>query len=265
MIEISQFEQVTRYKMGREINGEVFYWCAAYQVDELLIDSGCAHTSGELLEALKGRGVKMVANSHHHEDHIGANALLAEKLGVELYAPGPSLARIAEQPKLYPYQELVWGPAPRSSPKVLGEELTTSGHRLQVIPMPGHSDDLVVFWEPSQRWAFVSDLWLVTRPKTSRSFENNLQALTSLQRLKAMRPRVMFTGLGAIQEEAVEALVETIAWLEECRDKVVGMAEAGKSPAEIVQEMFGKESALYELTQGQFSYEFFVRSFLKGP
>jgi hydroxyacylglutathione hydrolase len=265
MIEISQFEGITRFKMGTELDGEVFYWCSAYQVDELLIDSGCAHTAKELLEALEGRGIKMVVNTHHHEDHIGANALLAEKLGVELFAPGAALQRIAKQPELFPHQELLWGRAQRSLPHALGEEISTSGHRLQVIPMPGHSDDLVVFWEPKQRWAFVSDLWLLRHPKTCRNFENNLQALTSLQRLKAMRPRVMFTGLGDIEENAVEALVETIDWLEQCRDRAVGLAEGGMAPGEIVQEMFGRESAHYEMTQGQFSYEHFVRSFLKGP
>lgn len=265
MLETRQFEGVTQFRMGRELGGQVLYWCAAYLVEDLLIDSGCAHTAEELLAALAGRGVRRVVNTHHHEDHIGANALLAEKLGLELYAPLEAIPLIAEQPELYPYQLLTWGVAPRSRPRPLGEEIKTASHRFQALPMPGHSAELVVLWEPRQRWAFVSDLWLVRRPKTSRDFENNLQTLTSLQRLKALKPRVLFTGLGDIETDAVAALADTIAWLEEQRNQIIDLAEAGLEPKEIVQKLYGRESPMYELTQGQFSYENFVRSFLKGP
>lgn len=56
-------------------------------------------------------------NTHHHEDHIGGNALLARELGVELWAPAASLERLAAPEKeLYPYQMLMWGPAPPSRP-----------------------------------------------------------------------------------------------------------------------------------------------------
>lgn len=56
MIQISQHGPVTRFKMGREIDGRVMYWCAAYQVGDVLIDSGCVHTAPDLLGALRGRG-----------------------------------------------------------------------------------------------------------------------------------------------------------------------------------------------------------------
>lgn len=265
MIQTPEFEGITLFKMGRELDGQVLYWCAAYLVEDLLIDTGCAHTAAELLAALAESEVKRVVNTHHHEDHIGANALLADKLGVELYAPAAALPLIAQQPKLFPYQELTWGQAPRSRPRPLGEEISTAHHRFQVLPMPGHCPELVVLWEPSRRWAFVSDLWLIRRPKTSRDFENNLQTLTSLQRLKALKPRVLFTGLGDIEEDAVAALSETIAWLQEQRDRIIALAEEGLEPAKIVVRLYGRESVLYEMTQGQFSYENFVRSFLKGP
>ena len=265
MIQTSQHGPVTCFKMGREIDGQVIYWCGAYLVDGLLIDSGCAHTAPELLEALRDSGVRQVVNTHSHEDHIGANPLLAQELGVALYAPAGSLDYIAgDAPRIHPYQELLWGQAPPSRPQPLGSRVETPKHRFEVIPSPGHSKDSVVLWEPEQGWAFVGDTWLAHRPKASRDFENNLQTMASLRHLRALEPRVLFTGLGGVETQAVEALEETIAWLEEQRDQVLALTARGLEPAEIVQRLYGRESVMHGFTRGQFCFENFVRSFLKG-
>ena len=65
---------VVRFRMARELLGKQFYHTAAYWVDGLLIDTGCAHTARQLTSTLKGWRVDQVVNTHSHEDHIGANA-----------------------------------------------------------------------------------------------------------------------------------------------------------------------------------------------
>lgn len=109
MIETHNFEQVTRFRMGRAVEGQVAYWCAAYLVDGLLIDTGCAHCAAELLAALRGRRVLRAVNTHYHEDHVGANAPLERELGLELLAPAGALEAIGRGYRLPPAREMVWG------------------------------------------------------------------------------------------------------------------------------------------------------------
>jgi len=263
LIETYTFEDVVQFKMGRELNGRVLYWCSAYLVDELLIDSGCAHTAQELLAAVKGRDVEMVVNTHHHEDHTGGNALLAEELGVKLLAPAASLERIEKGYPLYDYEHLVWGRPQPSKPMVLPSKLTVSTHRFQVVPAPGHCDDHVVLWEPERGWAFAGDLLVTIRPKVCRPEENYHQILRSLKRLRELSPGVIFSGLGTIMENAVEALEQSIDYLEQMRSTISGMSAKGMTPEEIVLELFERESNLNDLTQGHYSCRNFVCSFLK--
>lgn len=263
MLKINQYEQVTQYLMGTEHDGNVLYWCACYQIDDLLIDTGHPHGAGELLEALRGRGAKRAVNTHHHEDHIGANALLRDELGVGLFAPDNSLDLIEKGFPLKMYQEIVWGYPQSSRPRPLGKTISTAGHTLQVIPTPGHSHDHVVFFDPAKRWAFTGDVYFVLEPKTARADENFAQALESLKRLRGLEPQVMFTGLGDIVTDACGALDHCIAYLERMAERIATLAAEGLEPAQIVERLFGRESSLREMTDEHMSYENFVRAFVK--
>jgi hydroxyacylglutathione hydrolase len=76
MLQEKRAGAVTQIMMGREIDGAVYYWTAAYLVDDLLIDTGCFYTAPELMAYLQDQEISQVVNTHHHEDHIGGNALL---------------------------------------------------------------------------------------------------------------------------------------------------------------------------------------------
>lgn len=261
MIKVDEYQGVTRLVMGREIAGRVEYWCAAYLVDGLLIDAGCAHTTLDLLGALEGRRVDTVVNTHYHEDHVGANAALVRALGAELYAPADSIEIIRTGYALPVHRQMVWGEFEASHPRPLGREVLTAHHRFEVIPAPGHSADHVALVERRRGWAFVGDVFIVEEPKTCRSEDDHNQTLASLKRLRDAGARVMFNGLGEIIEDAPAVLERTIAYLERMRDEFQAMRAAGLSPAEIVAQRWGRESRLSDFTGGEFSYENFVRSF----
>jgi len=255
------YEQVTQIKMSRfpVVQGGV----AAYLVDALLIDSGPAHTAQELLDFLKDKSVKIVVNTHYHEDHIAANAILQERYGVGLLAHPLAISRISQKPELYPYQEEVWGYAVPSRPEPIGEYVTTDNFRFDVISTRGHSDDHICLIEKDKGWLFSGDLFYSAHPIVARPEENQWQIIESLKKIKGLKPRLLFTSPGFVISEPDAKLEQAIQYLEDLGQKVKGLSGKGLSPVQIRQQLFGDENPISETTQGQFSSENLVKTFLK--
>ena len=121
MLKITQYGDVTRFDLARTLAGRGRYWTTAYLVDGTLVDTGCAHTAPELLEALQETPPVRIVNTHTHEDHIGANGPLqrhvarrtwpGQRRDLEIQAHPLALPVMADprgkQP-LHPYRCLMW-------------------------------------------------------------------------------------------------------------------------------------------------------------
>lgn len=266
MIIATEFEEVTQIKMNRYPEFNPGYSVSVYLVDGLLIDSGQAHTAEELTEFLKDKEIRTVVNTHYHEDHISANALLKERYGVELLAHPLAINRINQPATLYPYQEEVWGYPIPTQVKDIGDSVTTPHFRFEVIHTPGHCDDHICLFERRQGWLFSGDLFFSTRPNVARPEENQWQLIRSLKKVKDLMPRALFPAArGArVVTDPVPVLEETIRYLEDLGRRVTELNDTGLSPVEIRQKIFGDEAPLAEFTQQQFSSENLVKSYLKG-
>ena len=264
MLLATEYEQVIQIKMSRSPEVKPPYCVSAYLVDGLLIDSGLAHTAEELTDFLKDKEVKTVVNTHYHEDHVAANALLLERYRVELLAHPLAIDKINQPATLYPYQEEVWGYPIPSQVKEIGNSITTPHFRFEVIHTPGHCDDHICLFEKSKGWLFSGDLFVATRPKVVRPEENQWQVIASLKKVKDLMPRVLFPAPGSrIVTDPVPVLEETIRYLEDLGQEVTELSNKGLSPDEIRQQVFGDEAPLAELTQQQFSSLNLVKSYLK--
>ena len=264
MLIATEYGQVTQIKMSRYPEVKPPYCVSAYFVDSLLIDSGQAHTAEELTDFLKDKGVKKVVNTHYHEDHIAANALLKERYGVELLAHPLAINKINRPASLYPYQEEIWGYPIPSQVREIGDSVTTQHFRFEVVTTPGHCEDHICLFEKTHGWLFSGDLFTGTHPNAVRLEENQWQVIDSLKKVRNLAPKLLFPAPGdRVITEPVAVLDQAIQYLEDLGYRVIELADKGLSPTETRQQIFGDETPLSELTQQQFSSKNLVESYLK--
>lgn len=165
MLVATEYGQVTQIKLSRYPEFSPPTYVSTYLVDGLLVDSGPAYTAEELADFLKDKGVRTVVNTHYHEDHIAANALLKERHGVELLAHQLAVNRINQPPVLYPYQEETWGYPTPSRVKGIGTRVLTQHFWFEVVHTPGHSPDHICLFERGHGWLFRETCSLVLTPR----------------------------------------------------------------------------------------------------
>ena len=264
MIETQQFEGITQIRMSREIDDKPIYWVAAYLIDGLLIDTGCSYTSDELLDYLKDKNVKLAVNTHFHEDHIGANKVLMEKLGIDIFAHPDSVKRIAEKIELYPYQETVWGYPEPTAVKPVSGIIKTSKHTFQVIETPGHSVGHIALVELSKGWCFSGDIFAREKPKFIRPEEDvsgMIKSMRSLIELPCER-LVLLTSVGKIVIDGRKALSGCIDYLTDMASKTKALSDEGRGTEDIMDTLFGGEHNFASITNNHYSTYNFVKSLL---
>jgi glyoxylase-like metal-dependent hydrolase (beta-lactamase superfamily II) len=266
MLKGTRVGDVTEIKMGRSLDGStVLYWVAAYLIGGVLIDTGCDYTKKELADFLSDKKVSCIINTHHHEDHVGANALLKERRGVRAFAHQEAIHLMSEKYELYPFQRETWGYPTTCTAEPIGASFSEGGVSLRVIETPGHCKGHISLFEENRRALFSGDIWVGERPKTARTEENENQLITDLGKFEKLRPNVMFASLGKVVPNPTEVIKRTRLYLEETRDRILGLHSAGKSSEQIRDELFGRESVLAPATQYQLSTKIFIESFLRNP
>lgn len=264
MVRVRAFGPVTRFRMARSVLGRPLYWVCAFCVDGLLIDTGCAHTAAEFVEALRGHRVEQIINTHHHEDHIGGNVAVAARLGLPIRIHPLGIERVRHpDPRLPLYRRVVWGTPPPSNPHPLGDEIRTARYTFRVIHAPGHSLDQVVLFEEREGWLFAADLYLAERVKYLRQDERLDESLTSLRRVAALPIRRLFCSLGAVLDDGQRALAAKIAYWEGVSARAQALAAAGRSPAQIRREVLGAEGFMHWVSGGDFAKQHLIDEALR--
>jgi glyoxylase-like metal-dependent hydrolase (beta-lactamase superfamily II) len=258
--------QVIRLRMARSLLGRTFYRTAAYWVDGLLIDTGCAHTARQLTSVLRGWGVRQAVNTHSHEDHIGANAQIQKTFRCPILAH-PEALPILENPRLQPlqpYRRLFWGWPKPSQGTSISDWVETKAHRFQVIHTPGHSPDHICLFEPDRGWLFSGDAYIGGRDRALREGYDVHGIIASLEVLVKLPVTTIFSGSGSVRTQGVEPLREKIAYLQELGEHIRTLRDQGLPPRRIRRRLFGRELPISYLTLGHFSGLNLINSYLAG-
>ena len=268
MIKKSQFDEVTRFDSSRTIFGRGRYWTTAYMIDGLLVDTGCAFSAEELVQALRGENLRGIFNTHSHEDHIGANGILQQQHpNLPIYAH-PLALPVMENPRntqpLQPYRRIMWGwPEPSiGQPVKDGQRIETEHYRFQVLYTPGHSPDHCCLYEPDRGWLFTGDLFVGGQDRALRIDYDIWQIIESLKRVAELPLSRLFPGSARVRDNATQELADKIIYLEGTGDKVLSLHAKGMSPRAIARTAFGGPIFIEFFTLGHFTRLGLVNSYL---
>ena len=132
-----------------------------------LIDSGyvthAAQTVALLKNALAGRQLTRLLNTHSHSDHIGGNAAVTQAFGCQVIVPVGIDATIAE----WDEEALLLSPLGQSGARFRhdatianGDEVELGGLNWRAIAVPGHDMDALAFYNAELRILISGDaLW----------------------------------------------------------------------------------------------------------
>ncbi len=265
MLRVTTHGEITRIELARAFLGRSLYAVSAFALGDTLIDSGCPATARELLGWARGRGIRAVVNTHYHEDHSGADALLARELGVEILAPADTVPRLASFYHLPLYRRITWGQPANVAARPLGDAVAVGPYRFEVIPTPGHSPDHVCLFEPDRGWLFSGDLYISGRARYLRRGEDARGIIASLRKVRALDPRLMICSHAGFLERPATALDAKIAYWEHLAGRAGELAGEGLGAAAITTRLLGREGFLTAFSRGDFSKRNLVVSLLGEP
>lgn len=266
MIQREQVEAVTKFRLARSIGNRAAYWTAAYFVDGLLVDTGCHFTARALAHTLQDQQVRTIVNTHHHEDHIGANAEISREHRASIFAHPLALPILREPARLQLqlYRRVFWGWPLPSNGREIPSEISTEHYRFQALHTPGHSPDHIVLYEPNEGWAFTGDLFIGGKDRAFRPDYDISDILSSLRRLASLNISWLFPGSGSVRQNPQAEIAGKIAYLEGLQTCIRELSERGLDQRQIARRLFGREGSMYYMTGGHFSTVNLVSVFLRG-
>jgi len=264
MLKTKQSGEVTSYCMGRSIGSFVPYAVHAFLIGDTLIDTGTIHAQREFSQALEGKPITTIINTHHHEDHIGNNHFFQSRFNTAIYAPYDALSFL-EHPHdigLHLYQRFVWDWPEPSQGEPIGESITCAGHTFEVILTPGHCPDHICLYEPERKWLFTGDIFCGKIVRYLRADEDFHTILSSLKKLAELDFSILFCCLKGAVEDGKTALLDKIGYMENLMGTVMDLHARGLSPRTIRKKLLGKEDAMFYMTGGHFSKQHVIDSIL---
>jgi ribonuclease/clavin/mitogillin len=252
--------RVTRIRMGSWQGRVAGYEVSAYLVNGVLVDTGFPRVGTPFttaLDALRPRGAVV---THWHEDHAGNVPALVAR-GLPLYLHPTCEAILRERPPIGLYRHVVWGQAPRLTTPVGAFDPAP----LEVLPLPGHTEDHLVVWDAERRILASGDLFLGVKVRIAHRSESPRRLLQSLRAAAALEPRLLLDAHRGPLPDATARLRAKIAWLDDTIGAIVERADRGDPPRAIARRVLGREPMVGFVSAGEYSKRALVEAVLREP
>lgn len=234
----------------------------AFLVKDALFDAGCANAIDAVREFASRNEINQVYVSHSHEDHVGCCGVFEGK--ATIFANELAQKVLRDPPQYGEFFNFVWGqPEPVSDLTKMPARFSIGDLNFEVVPVPGHTMEMVGFYEPVKKWFFSADaVPLPSKKKIAMPDENVPQMVATMEKIIAMDIEILFDSHKGPIVSPREHIQTRVDYIKEMQQKAKELHESGKTIEEI-QEALKLEGPWYlDLTKGRFGIDFFLRSVL---
>lgn len=191
-------------------------WLSANQIvfydsdqDGSVVDTGYIKhqqmTLALVREALGGRHLKRIINTHLHADHCGGNALLSRTYQAEIFLPIASFRAAQLWDPLAEDYSSVAQRCERFIPNhalIPGSRLSLGAREWEVHSAPGHDPNSIILFDPSEKILISADaLWEqgfgIIFPEIDNQSGFSEQAAI-LNHIEQLAPRIVIPGHGKV-------------------------------------------------------------------
>ena len=264
LVKESVFEGVSILTVGQHPLRQPRLVVNLFAIDGLLIDTGPSRMQQEVLSYVNSRHVNQIFVTHHHEDHTGNVALLAQTLDCPVYSSPRCAEMMKAPPRISFAQYMVWGNRPPyTGLEPIESTIRTDRYQFQLIPAPGHTPDQVVLYEPHQKWLFSADLYVHHYISYFLFSESVAQQITSIEKVLTLDFETLFCCHIPPIKDGREKLEKKLRFLQQFNDRVREEASKGYSARKIMKTLQLKEKwPIRILSHGMLSQLNMVQSVL---
>lgn len=244
-------QEVQGFEFGYHPFSKPILTTIIYYVDGLLIDTGQRKAQKQILENTNKLQIDQIFITHHHEDHTGNIEVLQKKHNCSVFASEECVKLMRTPPAISWAQKLTWGDRPSFGQiQKVGSKLITRKHEFEIIPIPGHAQDMVALYEPHKKWLFSADLYINSYIGYFLYNESISDQITSLKRVLELDFEVLFCNHNPKFNNPKKALNKKLRFLEDFFQKVKTQHDQGKNASQIFKYLRLKEDHFVKILSG---------------
>ena len=259
------YEEIQGFKFGYSPIGKPSLFAIIYYVDGLLIDTGQRSMQKAILEKTSDLPVQQMLITHHHEDHSGNIRELRDQFNCKAYASEKCCELMKDPPSISFAQYMVWSSRPACHDLTpISGSIQTENYEFQLIPIPGHAEDMVALYEPERRWLFSADLFINGYISYFLKNESIVDQINSIKRILELDFKVLLCSHNPRIHDGREKLQEKLNYLEDFHSRVSQEYQKGNSASRIMKNLKLNENTYIRLfSHGQLSMMNMVRSSIR--
>ncbi|WP_028112707.1 MBL fold metallo-hydrolase [Ferrimonas kyonanensis] len=243
-----EYQGVEGARVGR-LNRGINTTFVVYRLGETVIDTGPSNQWSSVRRFLDSRPPRQLLLTHHHEDHSGNAARIAQRFGLTPLAPELGRAKLASGYRTPPIQRFIWGrPYPVQTEPLPERIRLISGDTLTAVATPGHAKDLTCFHWPERGWLFSGDLYISKSLRYLRADEELQLLMHSIHKVLQLEFEVVFCPHRGVVEQGHQALSEKLENLKQLCHQARHLRQQGLDEQEMVRRLLGPEDWLAKVS-----------------